>query len=122
MIAVDTNVFVYYVDTTELIKRPLAIDLIQRLSTGTEETVLLWQVAGEFLAYLRRKEDQRNITREQTTHLFDDIAGSFRLVAPTLAVAHRALDLSGRHSLSHWDSMLLRANALFRRPQRRHDL
>jgi predicted nucleic acid-binding protein len=33
----------------------------------------------------------------------------FPVALPTLGVVDRALDLTGRYSLSHWDSMLLGA-------------
>ncbi len=54
MNAVDTNVFVYAFDADEAVKRPRAMELLEGLAQRSEETFLLWQVAGEFLNCLRK--------------------------------------------------------------------
>jgi predicted nucleic acid-binding protein len=48
MNAVDTNVFVCALDDTEPAKQTKAQELIAQLVQAPVETVLLWQVAGEF--------------------------------------------------------------------------
>ena len=48
MNAVDTNVFVYFVDRDQPSKRAKAVELLDRLVKEDVETVLLWQVAAEF--------------------------------------------------------------------------
>jgi predicted nucleic acid-binding protein len=53
MNAVDTNVYVYARDGDEPVKQAKALDLFDRLSLPPVETILLWQVAGEFLNPLR---------------------------------------------------------------------
>ena len=49
MNAVDTNVVVYRVDSRDRVKQRKARDLWRCLKGDPTATVLLWQVAGEFL-------------------------------------------------------------------------
>ena len=109
MNGVDTNVFVYSLDTNEPVKQAKAQDLLRRLQAGPVRTVLLWQVAGEILQQLRRWQDRRQITRAELLHHAQTFLNMFPLEVPAAPVLDRALDLSGRYSLSHWDSMLLGA-------------
>ena len=50
MIAVDTNVLIYACDQADLRRQQIALDLI----TNTENGVLLWQVACEFVSASRK--------------------------------------------------------------------
>lgn len=107
MNAVDTNVFVYALDADEQEKQPKAIDLIDRLSAAPSETVLLWQVAGEFLSCMRRWESAGRIASADVEANLIDLLATFPLVLPSPAVLKRSLELGRRFSLSHWDSMLI---------------
>jgi predicted nucleic acid-binding protein len=109
MNAVDTNVLVYTIDRHDPVKRAKARDLMRRLRAQPPTTVLLWQVAGEFTRYLRRCEDQGQIARTDTLRYLALYRRHFPLIMPTPQVLDKALDLSARYSLSHWDSMLLAA-------------
>jgi predicted nucleic acid-binding protein len=109
MNAVDTNVFVYFVDRDEPLKQAKAVELLDRLAKEDVETVLLWQVAAEFLSCLRRWEDEGRIKREEARENFNWLETMFRCVLPVQAVLRKSLDLSSRYSLSHWDAMLLAA-------------
>ncbi len=109
MNAVDTNVFVYAFDSSEPAKRVKAVELLDGLAPEPRETVLLWQVAGEFLACLRRWEADGRITSDDVRANFDDVLKMFPLRLPSPAILDRAFDLYRRYSLSHWDSMLLAA-------------
>lgn len=109
MNALDTNVLIYFVDFDEPIKRAKAIDLLENLGEQDEETVLPWQVAGEFLSCLRRWENIGRIDRSVTLEHLEQLEATFRLVFPTQAVLRISLELSSRYSLSHWDSMLIAA-------------
>jgi predicted nucleic acid-binding protein len=53
MIAIDTNVLVYCVDFNEPTKQLQARKLLDGL-VSAGDTVLLWQVVGEYLSCLRR--------------------------------------------------------------------
>src|SRR5262245_15125958 len=109
MNGVDTNILIYRLDRQEPVKRPKARALIRRLVRDPVSPVLLWQVAGEFLRHLRSWQDQGLLTRPVLLGHVHYVQSRFQLVLPTAPVLDRALDLSHRYSLSHWDSMLLGA-------------
>lgn len=109
MNAVDTNVLVYFLDEDEPTKRARAVELLDRLAREEVETVLLWQVAAEFLSCLRRWESAGRITRQDMLGHLESVESMFRCVLPTQLVLSKSLELSSRYSLSHWDSMLLAA-------------
>jgi len=109
MNAVDTNILVYSLDRHEPVKQLKAQQLLHQLKSATEPTFLLWQVLGELVQQLRRWRDQGKLTQAeflQHVHLFRH---SFPLVLPTPGVLDHALNLEGRYSLAHWDSMILGA-------------
>jgi predicted nucleic acid-binding protein len=107
MNAVDTNVFVYALDADEPDKQAKAIDLIDRLTAVPSVTVLLWQVAGEFLSCLRRWQSAGRIAAADVDADLADLLATFPLVLPSPTILDRSLDLGRRFSLSHWDSMLV---------------
>jgi len=109
MNAVDTNVLIYRLDRHEPAKQAKARELLRRLSSETTPTILLWQVLGELMRQLRYWQDQGEITREAMVRYVAAFRRLLPLVVPTSRVADHALDLTGRYSLSHWDSMLLGA-------------
>ena len=109
MNAVDTNILVYYVDADEPAKRPKAIELLARLGKAQVETLLLWQVAAEFLSCLRRWENEGRTSRQDTLEYLNTVEPMFRCVRPSQGMLRKSLDLSSRYSLSHWDSMLIAA-------------
>ena len=109
MNAADTNVLVYAIDADEPVKQVAAIRLLDRLSEPASETVLLWQVAGEFLACLRRWQSAGKVSAADVEADIRDVLSMFPLAAPAPAVFELSLGLSSRFSLSHWDSMLLGA-------------
>lgn len=109
MNAVDTNVFVYTLDADEPAKQVKAIELLDRLARTPAETVLLWQVAGEFLGQLRRFEAKGHLTSSAVETGFKRLRATFALRIPTDDLFEASFDLRARYSLSHWDSMLLAA-------------
>ena len=109
MNAVDTNVFIYALDDDEPDKQAKAHDLIDRLVLTPADTLLLWQVAGEFLSCLRRWEAAGHLTAADVEAHFRDVLALFPLRIPTARVLEITFDLRARFSLSHWDSMLLAA-------------
>ncbi len=109
MNAVDTNVLVYRLDRRDPIKQGKARLLLRKLASDGTSTVLLWQVLGEFVRQLRYWQDQGQLTRDGTLRYVAAFRKLYPVVMPTAEVLDRALDLAGRHSLSHWDSMLLGA-------------
>ena len=109
MNAIDTNVLIYRLDRTEPVKQAKARELLRHLSSDPTPTLLLWQVLGELMRQLRYWQDQGQMAREASLRYIATFRKLLPLVMPTPQVADRALDLAGRFSLSHWDSMLLAA-------------
>lgn len=109
MNAVDTNVLLYSVDRNEPAKQAKAQQLLQQLRVSVEPTFLLWQVLGELTQQFRRWEDQGRLTHAEFQLHVQSFRHLFPLVLPTADVFDRAMELSERYSLSHWDSMVLGA-------------
>ena len=109
MNAIDTNVLVYRLDRSDLIKQAKARQLLRQLAADTVPTVLPWQVLGELIRQLRYWQDQKQITRDTLLRYVATFRKLFPIAIPALGVVDRAIDLTGRYSLSHWDSMLLGA-------------
>ncbi len=66
---------------------------------------------GEFLRFLRSLQDQKRIDRYDLERIFNAYRRLFPLALPTTSILDRAILLTNRYSLSHWDSMLLGACA-----------
>ena len=109
MNAIDTNLLVYAVDASEPAKQSRAIQLLTELSQESKPLVLPWQVAVEFVACLRRWENAGRITRDDTLAYKIQFLDAQPIIMPSPAVLQVSLDLSGRYSLSHWDSLLIAA-------------
>ncbi len=109
MNAVDTNVYVYALDGDEPDKQAKAVDLFDRLILQPDQTVLVWQVAGEFLGQLRKWQSQGRLTPGEVEAAFHRARAMFAMRTPTEAILQLSFDLRSRFSLSHWDSMLLAA-------------
>ena len=109
MNAIDTNLLVYAVDASEPAKQSRAIQLLTDLSQESKPLVLPWQVAVEFVACLRRWENAGRITRDDTLVYKTQFLDAQPIIMPTSAILQASLELSGRYSLSHWDSLLIAA-------------
>jgi predicted nucleic acid-binding protein len=109
MNAIDTNVFVYALDNDDPTKQSKAQELIQRLVSESESTILLWQVAGELLSNLRKRESAGRIPAADVESHFRNFLAMFPLALPTPQSFLAYFDPAARFSLSHWDAMLLAA-------------
>lgn len=109
MNAVDTNVFVYALDADEAAKQAKALELFDRLTLHRADTVLVWQVAGEFLNQLRKWESQRRLTSAEVQAAFQRARAMFEMRIPSASIFQVSFDLRARFSLSHWDAMLMAA-------------
>jgi len=70
---------------------------------------LPWQVLGELVRQLRYWQDRGELSRDALLRYVAAFRQLFPVAMPTPPVLDRALDLTGRYGLSHWDSMLLGA-------------
>lgn len=85
----DTSVLVYAFDADEIVKRPMAEALIDGLATQPGDSVLLWQVAGEFLNWLRKWEAAGRISAADVEVQFRDVLAAFPL-RPGICIARAA--------------------------------
>jgi len=106
MIAVDTNVLVYAVDADASEKGERARALLGGLAAET--TVLLWQVACEFGAVVRRKQGRGVLVADAQAAL-EAWLGIFPLVSPSVGALRSAWALIESRQISYWDAMLLAA-------------
>src|SRR2546421_8353452 len=104
MNAVDTNVLIYVRDPPDLEKQQRAVDLTTELRAGA----LLWQVACEFIA-ASRKLTPHGFTQGDAWRDLEQLRALWTLVLPSEGVLIRAEQLITKHSLSHWDAMLIAA-------------
>jgi predicted nucleic acid-binding protein len=109
MNAIDTNIVAYTFDATAPVKQAVARQLLSNLVLKPQETLLLWQVAVEFLACLRKAERRGLLTAEQVKVDFREVLQLFTVRCPTAKVFERGFVLHERYSLSHWDSLLVAA-------------
>ena len=70
---------------------------------------MLWQVAGEICSQLRAWRDAKRISDRAFKRYLQLFQRLFPLVMPAPAVLDRAVAFADRHSLSHWDSMIVAA-------------
>jgi len=109
MIAIDTNVLIYAVDTSETEKSRKAVELLDGLVAAGESIILPWHVAAEFLACLRKWINAKRISWSDADAYLARFVGPLPLVTPTPRILSLSLNVSQRYSLSHWDSMLIAA-------------
>lgn len=108
MNAVDTNIFVYAVDSSETVKGPLAGAFLDGLGPGT--TVLLWQVLCEFGSVLAKARVRLSPGVEPLA-VTSLMRARFPLVLPSPAVFDTGMRLCRDEGVSYWDGLLLAACA-----------
>ena len=109
MNAIDTNLFVYAVDAAIPDKQSLAQAFLKSGFSQPTPTVLLWQVAVEFCAVLRKWGRAGRIPMERVNQERHSLLNCYPLILPTAKVIDVSFDLTSRYSLSHWDSLLVAA-------------
>jgi len=104
MNAVDTNVLIYVHDPRDAVKQAKAAQLVASLT----DSVLLWQVACEFVA-ASRKLTAFGFTAEQAWREVHRLRSLWVTKLPSWAVAERAEELMKQYHLSFWDAMIVAA-------------
>jgi predicted nucleic acid-binding protein len=104
IITFDTNILVYAADRRDPRKQAQAIDLLRQ----SQESVLLWQVACEFIA-ASRKLTPYGLTMEEAWDQLSHYMAAYRLVLPVPAVLERGRDLQIKEQRSFWDAMIVAA-------------
>ena len=102
-LALDTNVLVYAVDTTEEARCARAQDIVRR-AAESERCMLAFQSIGEFYAAVTRKGIQAPAEAARQAR---DWMVLFPTIDPIAADALGALDAAASGRFSYWDALLL---------------
>ena len=99
MNAVDTNVLLYSLDSSEPVKQAIAQTLLLHLRTSSGATFLPWQVLCEVTAQLRIWTAKKKITASIATNYIQSFRSIFPIKTPRPVVFDYALQLYDRFSL-----------------------
>jgi predicted nucleic acid-binding protein len=102
MTAIDTNILLYACDTTAGKRHDIAKELIAK----TDDGVLLWQVACEFVAASRKLRD-KGLSVDSAWNLPQSFRSVFPLVLPTARVLVLGREINLDRQVSCWDTMIL---------------
>lgn len=101
----DSNVFVYLFDDTDLKKRARAETLVSS-ALADSSGVISYQVVQETINVLTRK---LGAPPDDITRFLDAVLAPLWRVAPSPALYRRALELHGRYGFSYYDSLIVAA-------------
>jgi predicted nucleic acid-binding protein len=104
MTAFDTNVLIYACDRADSKRQAKALELIASSNDG----ILLWQVACEFIAASRKLSPQ-GFTQDDAWNRLTDFLSLFPLVTPSPQVLMGAEELHLKQGWSFWDAMIVAA-------------
>ncbi len=102
---VDTNIFVYAHDPSDVRKQALAIELIELLASSGDLIVSV-QVLNEFYARATRPDRAPGFSHDEAAAVLRDIASASRVQPLTWTVTARALEGIEHYRLSLWDSLI----------------
>jgi predicted nucleic acid-binding protein len=104
MNAIDTNIFIYSVDSRDRRKQDLALATLDNASR--DDTITPWQVACEIGSVLRKHVADGTFDGDyaQTVRA---LRHRFPVVVPRDVILDEALELMREAKLSYWDSLLL---------------
>ena len=104
---IDTNVFVYLFDETDVHKRNTAERLV-RMALETRNACISYQVVQETLNVVMRKLPSPMST-ENAQRFLEQILAPLWQIMPSLALYRRGLDLQTRYGFSFYDSLIVAA-------------
>ena len=102
---IDTNIFVYLFDETDLIKHQRAEALV-RDSLVNRTGCISYQIVQETLSILIQKLD---VSTELATQLLDDVLVPLWQIDPTPMLYRRSLHVQTRYGFSFYDSLIVAA-------------
>jgi predicted nucleic acid-binding protein len=105
---VDTNIFVYAFANDDIVRAPIAQDLLDQLM-AEQALATSTQVLQELFVTLTRKGDRR-LRAEEVLRALDRIA-KFPVFTTGYAAIRQAAELSGRDAFSFRDALVLVAAA-----------
>jgi len=100
----DTNLLIYACDKADPARQQKAIQLL----ASSQDGVLLWQVACEFLAASRKLAPQGFVAADAWNRLAEFVA-LFPVVLPNELVLDKAREFHLLHGWSYWDAMIVGA-------------
>lgn len=106
MNAIDTNILIYALDTSEHEKSATAIAFLDEL--GPRDTVLPWQVLCEFAAVLLKLQRQGRCKIDPSAAI-GVVRDRFPVIMPDPSILDSAMTLHRERQLSFWDAMLVAA-------------
>jgi predicted nucleic acid-binding protein len=104
MTAFDTNVLIYSCDQADVRRQRRAFEIL----SSSEDGVLLWQVAAEFVAASRKLAPQ-GFTPTQAWARLQEFMEVLPLMIPSPRVLTYAQTLHADQGLSFWDAMIVGA-------------
>jgi predicted nucleic acid-binding protein len=102
---IDTNVFIYHLDSSDIRKHDIADRLIREALTSGNACIS-FQVVQECLNTFLRKA-QTPLDPEQARRYLDSVLIPLMQVPATPALYHRALDIKSRYRLGFYDSLIV---------------
>jgi predicted nucleic acid-binding protein len=102
---IDTNVFIYHLDTTDLRKHEVA-EAIIRDALATGKACISSQVVQECLNVALRKAEVA-LTPDAARAYLDVVLAPLMQVTASEALYHRALDVQARWRFSFYDSLII---------------
>jgi predicted nucleic acid-binding protein len=102
---IDTNVFIYHLDTTDPRKHKLA-EKIVREALATGNACISSQVVQECLNVALRKAEVA-LSLQAARSYFEAVLAPLMHVTASEALYHRALDVQSRWRLSFYDSLIV---------------
>ena len=104
MNAVDTNILIYVHDRRNVKKQVIAESLVRTLP----RSVLLWQVACEYIS-ASRKLEPFGYSREKAWQDIHKLRKLWVTQLPSWEMFERTEQLLARYSLSSWDALIVAA-------------
>ena len=101
--ALDTNVLIYAIDTTDAARHQRALEVVQLASVSGRSLLSIPNV-GEFYVVATRKG---HLPRDEAAAMARDWARLFRLVEPVAADTELALSSAATGRFGYWDGLLL---------------
>jgi predicted nucleic acid-binding protein len=104
---IDTNVFIYHLDTTDALKHAVA-ERIVREGLASGNACISFQVVQECLNTALRKA-QVALDLDSARSYLDTVLAPLLQVPASPALYHRALDVQARWRFSFYDSLIVAA-------------
>lgn len=100
----DTNILIYAVDISEVVKQPKAVALVRRLLTDPAPVCISTQVTIEYLRWVRKHAPDE----DKAANLLD-LLTPFRCQSTSITLIRNAWILADAHTLLWFDALIVQA-------------